>query len=176
MSSAFWNWWNPWFWAEIWGSTGSARPNVTITALGPRHARAVAALHAASFAQGWDASEIEPMLSDKSVLAQGAFAAGNGDCLGFVLSRAVAGEAEILTIAVSKAARGSGVGAALLGHHLAALAAAGVAKLFLEVEDGNEPALGLYRRFGFVEVGRRASYYRKRDGTTANAIIMRRDL
>lgn len=174
MSSAFWNWCNPWFWAQVWGRT--ARPKVTVTALAPRHARAVAALHAASFASGWEASEIEPMLSDKSVLAQGAFEAGNGGCLGFVLSRAVAGEAEILTIAVSKAARGSGVGATLLGHHLAALAAAGVTKLFLEVEDGNGPALGLYRRFGFVEVGRRASYYRKPDGTTANAIIMRRDL
>jgi [ribosomal protein S18]-alanine N-acetyltransferase len=51
-----------------------------------------------------------------------------------------------------------------------------VRTLFLEVEEGNTAALALYARQGFTEVSRRAAYYRKSDGSAANAIIMRRTL
>ena len=33
--------------------------------------------------------------------------------------------------------------------------------LMLEVRAGNEPAIALYRKHGFVEVGRRKNYYEK---------------
>ncbi len=38
------------------------------------------------------------------------------------------------------------------------------------------PALRLYRRAGFVEVGRRAGYYPKAAGKPATALVLRRDL
>ena len=44
----------------------------------------------------------------------------------------------------------------------------------LEVEEGNRPALALYRRRGFREVGRRQGYYARPDGTRAAAITMSR--
>ncbi|HEX7597469.1 MAG TPA: ribosomal-protein-alanine N-acetyltransferase, partial [Polyangia bacterium] len=40
----------------------------------------------------------------------------------------------------------------------------------LEVRRSNEAALGLYRRFGFVEVGMRPRYYEDND---EDAIVMR---
>jgi ribosomal-protein-alanine N-acetyltransferase len=42
---------------------------------------------------------------------------------------------------------------------MAELRAAGTKQLFLEVKDGNEAALRLYRSLGAVTVGRRERYY-----------------
>jgi ribosomal-protein-alanine N-acetyltransferase len=64
----------------------------------------------------------------------------------------------------------------LLDRHLHNLERRGIARLFLEVESGNKPALALYRRFGFVQVGERPGYYARPDGSRALALIMRRDL
>jgi len=47
--------------------------------------------------------------------------------------------------------------------------------VFLEVEDGNTPAIRLYHRAGFHEVGRRESYYPGHAGPTA-ALVLRRDI
>ena len=95
---------------------------------------------------------------------------------GFVLSRLAADEAEILTIAVESASRGKGVGRALLAENLRQAANAGARAMFLEVDRGNAPALALYKRLGFVAVGERAGYYRRKDGVRATAIVMRKAL
>ena len=63
----------------------------------------------------------------------------------------------------------------LTGRHLGRLAAFGVTRVFLEVEEGNQPALRLYARAGFQEVGRRAGYYPRPAGNVA-ALTLRRDL
>ena len=89
------------------------------------------------------------------------------------MSRRAADEAEILTIAVEPKARGSGLATVLLGSHLSRLSRLGVSALFLEVDEANAPALALYRRFGFQQVGRRAAYYAKADGSRANALILK---
>ena len=48
--------------------------------------------------------------------------------------------------------------------------------LFLEVDETNLPAIALYRRLGFGEVGRRANYYRSSGHGPTGALVMRRDL
>jgi ribosomal-protein-alanine N-acetyltransferase len=60
--------------------------------------------------------------------------------------------------------------------HLPSLQRRAVARLFLEVEDGNAPAERLYRAAGFTVVGQRAGYYAKPDGGRALAHVMRLDL
>ncbi len=122
---------------------------------------AMAALHAAAFppAEAWGADAIGMMLGLSG--AFGVISPGTG----FVLARAVAGEAEVLTLAVAPAARRQGLGAALVRAVLAAVGAAGGRQMFLEVSDGNAPARALYASLGFAPVGRRAKYYA--DGTDA---------
>ena len=95
---------------------------------------------------------------------------------GFVLSRIVLDEAEIITVAIAPEARGKGHARALLTHHLDALSRRGVARVHLEVEEGNGPAIALYRRAGFRETGQREGYYHKADGTKASALTMALDL
>ena len=50
--------------------------------------------------------------------------------------------------------------------------AAGARRMFLEVDAGNEPAIRLYRKGGFIDAGLRKGYYR--DG--ADAVVMALDL
>lgn len=134
-------------------------------------AAACAAIHRTAFATPWPAGEFENLLSSNAVIADGI---GEPNALrGFVLSRRAADEAEILTIAVERTARSAGLATTLLGAHISRLARSGVSTLFLEVDEANTPALALYRRYGFQQVGRRPAYYAKPDGSRANALILK---
>ncbi len=90
---------------------------------------------------------------------------------GFVIALRAADEAEIANIAVRADQRGRGSGARLLDAVLADLDGSGVAQVFLEVRASNLPALRLYERRGFVQVGRRSRYYRS---PVEDALVFRR--
>ncbi len=92
---------------------------------------------------------------------------------GFVLSRGAADEEELLLIAVHPDHRGRGVGTALLQRFIADAEARGARRLFLEMRESN-PADSLYRRAGFVPVGRRRNYYRSAAKRPLDAITYAR--
>jgi ribosomal-protein-alanine N-acetyltransferase len=69
------------------------------------------------------------------------------------------GEVHILAIATHPDHRRGGVGAALLGHMLAAGRAVRCTLATLEVRRGNGPAIRLYERAGFRVVHVRTAYY-----------------
>ena len=124
----------------------------------------LARLHAASFPDAWDAKAIAALLA-----TPGTFAHWNDD--GFVLARVAAQEGEILTLAVNPAARGRGLGRALLTAALDTAARMGAAAMFLEVGADNPAALALYEALGFVRVGDRKGDYQGRD-----ALVLRLSL
>ena len=68
--------------------------------------------------------------------------------------------------------RGRGVGSALLAAAIEKARADGLHKLALDVFPHNEAAIALYRKFGFVEEGRRVKHYRRRSGELWDAIVM----
>jgi ribosomal-protein-alanine N-acetyltransferase len=141
---------------------------------GPRDAAACAALHSASFRRGWSEEEFEHLLFERNVVAHRATVGRS--LVGFILSRNAAGEAEILSIAVARTRRGSGIGRALLDLHLRRLAAMDVRSVFLEVDAENEPAVRLYDRAGFRKVGSRPAYYAQQGRPASSALVLRLDL
>lgn len=83
---------------------------------------------------------------------------------------------EIITLGVSPAVRRQGAGRALMDDLIARARALGVRALTLEVADDNVAALGLYANLGFTRVGRRPGYYKRPDGSTMDAGLLRRNL
>ncbi|WP_163270395.1 ribosomal protein S18-alanine N-acetyltransferase [Chelativorans alearense] len=153
------------------------RRDFTVRPLESADSDAVAALHAEDFARPWTDDEFAALIAQDAVfgfVAVEVGAVGAKPC-GFVLARLAAGEAEILTIAVSRPFRRRGLGRMLMDAVLRALHAERAEALFLEVDENNQPAVALYRRLGFREVGRRPRYYENAAGRT-NALVMRRDL
>jgi ribosomal-protein-alanine N-acetyltransferase len=138
----------------------------------PADARAMAELHATSFHRAWSDGEFVELLVDRDIV--GHRATMGGTLVGFILSRIVVGEAEILSIAIAASHRGKGLGRQLLDLHLRRLAGLGVRAVFLEVAEDNAPARRIYRHAGFRDVGRREGYYPVGKGSAA--IVLRRDL
>ncbi|WP_284162640.1 ribosomal protein S18-alanine N-acetyltransferase [Frigidibacter sp. SD6-1] len=131
---------------------------------------ALAALHAAAFTvpRPWSAEEIAALLADPLCLL-----AHRPE--GFALARAVAGEAELLTIAVHPDARGRGVGTALLAELLGLARDRAAERMFLEVAASNESAIRLYQAAGFTRIGLRRGYFA--DGAArTDALVLSCDL
>ncbi|MGE5514219.1 MAG: GNAT family N-acetyltransferase [Bacteroidota bacterium] len=142
------------------------------------HAELLAGMHRICFTDVWDADAMASLLTMPG--AQGLIAVDGGSLVpaaqppgpaGFVLWRAAAGEAEILTIAVLPPWRRAGVGHRLLDAALDAAAQAGAEAMFLEAAADNTAALGLYEKRGFQRVGLRRAYYGDKD-----AVVMKLDL
>lgn len=95
---------------------------------------------------------------------------------GFVLGRAIAGEAELLTIAVAPEARRGGIGRALMADFAAAARARAAETAFLEVAQDNAAARALYEADGWQAAGKRRGYYHTPDGRAIDAVVMCRPL
>ena len=132
---------------------------------------ALAALHARAFERlrPWSAQEFAALLSGPHVFlcpAPHAFAPG----------RAVADEAELLTLATDPAHRRHGHARTCLAAFEAQARARGGARAFLEVDRENHAAIALYRAGGFDTVATRPAYYGLRDGRRTDALIMAKPL
>ncbi len=65
----------------------------------------------------------------------------------------------LLNLTVSPPEQHRGHARYMLGLLVASCVQAGISQIWLEVRESNLRARGLYRRFGFVEVGGRKGYY-----------------
>lgn len=106
--------------------------------------------------------------------AQGVFVTGSASA--FAMGRVVAGECELLTLAVRPHLRRQGLGQAALTAYEAAATASGAADSFLEVAANNAAAIALYRAFGYGESGRRPGYYRLPTGKKCDALVFSKPL
>jgi [ribosomal protein S18]-alanine N-acetyltransferase len=123
------------------------------------------------FGEAWTRSQlvgILPMAGVSLIVAREANASG---AVGFSLFRTVAGESELLLLAVIPSQHRRGIGRRLLGDFLKRARNEGVARVHLEVRDGN-PAVSMYQDVGFSPVGRRRNYYHAPDGQPFDAITL----
>lgn len=146
--------------------------------VGRAHAAVLGLLHQGAFgiAHGWTEGDFATLLDQPGTFG---WVAQMGSTEGpqpvaLVVARAVADEAEILTIGSLPSIRRNGVARALMRAAAAEAATRGATRLFLEVAVDNTAALGLYQALGFEEVGRRRAYYARSDGTRTDALVMAR--
>ena len=88
----------------------------------------------------------------------------------------MAGEAELLTIAVLPEARRLGLGRRLVGRFIYQARLRGADSACLEVAEDNADARALYLAAGFAEAGRRRGYYRTPEGKAVDALVLVRSL
>jgi [ribosomal protein S18]-alanine N-acetyltransferase len=100
----------------------------------------------------------------------------SGQITGFIGLQAAGPEAEIMTLGVVPAARGQGLGRALLGAAIARASEAGSTALLLEVRADNNPARQLYSTFGFERIAVRRGYYRNARGEVDAYVLRLRPL
>lgn len=131
----------------------------------------VAALEAASFTRPWQPETFRRLLGEPTVHIR--VAEGERGIVGYGVVLAVVDEGEIANLAVDPQHRGRGLGGRLLDALLAAAAAAGVGRVFLEVRPSNVAARRLYDGRGFIEVGVRRNYY---DAPREDALVLAREL
>ncbi|MEZ5716069.1 MAG: GNAT family N-acetyltransferase [Paracoccaceae bacterium] len=132
---------------------------------------ALAALHARAYdrLRPWSAGEFTALLDSPHVFLCAVPHA-------FALGRAVADEAELLTIATDPAHRRQGLARAQLSAFDTEAASRGAARALLEVDAENAAAIALYLGAGYQVLATRPGYYALPDGSRADALIMARSL
>jgi ribosomal-protein-alanine N-acetyltransferase len=141
---------------------------VAVRPLLPGDLDRVAAIERAAFSDPWSRRSFEELLAQPQVRGL-AMDGGDRALAGYALVSLVAGEGEILNLAVDPAARRRGLGKELLDAALDLMRRSGTAVVFLEVRQSNRPAIHIYERAGFRQVSVRRAYYRN---PTEHALTM----
>ena len=121
------------------------------------HAQQVALLEQACFSDPWSLQSITSEIINP--LSLWLVAVEDDRVLGYIGSQSVLGEADMMNLAVSQDARGRGIGRELVRALIDRLRQNGVYRLTLEVRVSNMPAIMLYEKMGFQNIGRRPNYY-----------------
>ena len=130
---------------------------------------AILTIERGSFSDPWSATTFAETLAspaDRCLVAT-----QDGSVVGYGIVRQLGPEAELLNVAVHPSSRRQGLGDALLAEILFGVDAQGGVTVFLEVRASNLAAETLYRRHGFLPVGRRRDYY---EAPREDALLMRR--
>ena len=143
---------------------------MTIEQMKACHVTQVAQLEKICFSDPWSeksvASELENKLAFWLVAVEGETVAG------YVGSQTVCEETDMMNVAVHPDYRRQGIAEDLIVSLLENLKEQGSHSLTLEVRASNVPAIALYEKLGFAEVGRRKNYYRN---PKEDALILRKE-
>ncbi|GHA87921.1 N-acetyltransferase GCN5 [Algimonas arctica] len=129
--------------------------------LTPDDAEVMAVIHAACFDKPWPALDMTVHVARDLCLGIGA------PLMSFAILRRSDIDAEILTVATDPRKRGQGLAGRVLRTAEAQFRVAGLRNIFLEVAEDNVSARTLYKRLGFVPIGRRPGYYARPQGRIA---------
>ena len=134
------------------------------------HVSQVAQLEAICFSDPWSEKSVASELTNK--LALWLVVVEDDRVAGYIGSQTVLDETDMMNVAVHPDFRRQGVGEALIIQLVEYLKAMGSHCLTLEVRASNAPAIHLYEKLGFCEIGRRKNYYRN---PREDALILRKE-
>ena len=143
---------------------------MTIEKMNDSHVSQVAQLEAICFSDPWSEKSVASELTNK--LALWLVAVEDDRVAGYIGSQTVLDETDMMNVAVHPDFRRQGVGEALIIQLVEYLKAMGSHCLTLEVRASNAPAIHLYEKLGFCEIGRRKNYYRN---PREDALILRKE-
>ena len=141
--------------------------NYKLVPMDKSHIHEIAQIERACFSDPWSEASLEEELYNplcSFIVAQRA----DGAVLGYAGLHVVMDEGYIDNVAVREDYRGQGIADDLLGVFLR-FGQENLAFLTLEVRPSNGPAIQLYMKYGFAQVGRRKNYY---ENPREDAIIM----
>ncbi len=117
----------------------------------------------------WTFTMLKQELENKNNLNSTYFVVkGNEEIVGFAGIVKIVDEIDIMNIVVKKSKRKLGIGSALLQKIIEFSKEQKATSITLEVNYKNNPAIALYQKFGFKQVGLRKKYYHNTD----DAILM----
>ena len=132
---------------------------------------AIAELEKVCFSDPWSENSIASEVVNP--LSYWLVAEVDGVVAGYVGSQTVLDAADMMNLAVAPDYRRQGIGQALVEALVEHLQKNKVIALLLEVRVSNAPAIALYERMGFEQVGRRPKYYHN---PREDALILRKEL
>ncbi len=135
------------------------------------HVFQIAELEKLCFSAPWSEKSIASELTNP--LSYWLVALDGEKIAGYIGSQSVMGESDMMNVAVSPDYRRQGIGEALVKALCDRLKEQGNTCLTLEVRVSNAPAIALYEKLGFVEVGCRPNYYHN---PKEDALILRKEL
>lgn len=130
----------------------------------------IAELERICFSDPWSAQSIATELDNS--LSCWLVAADGEKVVGYVGSQTVLDGSDMMNIAVAPDFRRKGLAEALVNALIDCLRQRKSRCLILEVRVSNTPAITLYGKLGFVEIGRRKNYYRN---PKEDALILRKE-
>ena len=134
------------------------------------HVSAVAALEKICFSDPWSENSVASELNNK--LSLWLVCVDENSVAGYIGSQTVMGETDMMNVAVHPDHRRKGIAECLVNELVEQLKALESHSLTLEVRASNMPAISLYGKQGFLEVGRRKNYYRN---PKEDALILRKE-
>ena len=134
------------------------------------HVSQVAELEKLCFSDPWSENSVSSELNNP--LSLWLVAVDGERVAGYVGSQSVMGESDMMNIAVHPDYRRSGLAEMLVAELVTALKNAGNTCLTLEVRASNVPAIALYEKTGFSQIGLRKNYYRN---PREDALILRKE-
>ena len=134
------------------------------------HVAQVAQLETICFSDPWSEKSIASELENK--LSCWLVAVENGNVTGYIGSQTVCGETDMMNVAVHPDHRRKGIAETLILSLVEQLKMVKSHCLTLEVRASNAPAIALYEKLGFSEIGRRKNYYRN---PREDALILRKE-
>ena len=134
------------------------------------HVMQVAALEKQCFSDPWSENSVASELNNP--LSLWLVAVDDENLAGYVGSQTVMNETDMMNIAVDQRYRRQGIARLLVEALVEQLKKAESRCLTLEVRISNAPAIALYEKLGFEQVGKRPNYYRN---PKEDALILRKE-
>ena len=143
---------------------------MTITEMNATHVAQVAELEKICFADPWSEKSVASELDNKWALWL--VVVEDDVVTGYIGSQTSIDETDVMNVAVHPDCRRRGIAESLIIRLVEELKKRGSHALMLEVRASNAPAIALYEKLGFFEIGRRKNYYRN---PREDALIMRKE-